>query len=90
MRKKSMKRITRKKRTNRKITNKKRTNTKRSNRKRSKKSTKSNNDLKRFKTLQKKLEKLFMNNASYKEIDETSRKLANLQKKMIKVQKNIK
>ena len=78
------------KRTNRKRTNRKRTN-RRTNIKRTKKSSKSNNDLKRFKTLQKKLEKLFMNNASYKEIDKTSKQLdrvwADLQKKMIKANK---
>ena len=84
------KRVKRTKRTNRKRTNRGLTNRKRTNRKRTKrtkKSSKSNNDLKRFKTLQKRLEKLFMNNASKKEIDKTSRQLANLQKKMIKANK---
>ncbi len=52
-----------------------------------KKSSKSNNDLKKFKKLEKKLEKLFMTNASKKEIDETSKQLADLQKKMIKTKK---
>jgi len=52
-----------------------------------KKSSKSNNDLKKFKKLEKKLEKLFMTNASKKEIDKTSKQLADLQKKMIKTKK---
>ena len=55
-----------------------------------KKSSKSNNDLKKFKKLEKKLEKLFMTNASKKEIDKTSKQLADLQKKMIKTKKRTK
>ncbi len=55
--------------------------------KRTKKSSKSKDDLKKFKKLQKKLEKLLMNSASKKEIDKTSKQLADLQKKMIKVSK---
>jgi hypothetical protein len=84
-----MRRKNRTKRQYRKSFTKRRT--KRTNRtkrtKRTKKSSKSNNDLKRFKKLQEKLEKLFMNNASKKEIDKTSEQLADLQKKMIKANK---
>lgn len=57
------------------------------NKSRTKKSLKSNTDLKKFKKLEKKLEKLYMNNASKREIDKTSKQLANLQKKMIKANK---
>ena len=51
------------------------------NKSRTKKGSKSNTDLKKFKKLEKKLEKLYMNNASKREIDKTSKQLANLQKK---------
>lgn len=61
--------------------------TSKSKKSKSKKSLKSNTDLKKFKKLEKKLEKLYMNNASKREIDKTSKQLANLQKKMIKANK---
>ena len=48
----------------------------------------SNNDLKKFKKLENKLEKLHMNNASNKEIDETSKHLADLLKKIKKSRVN--
>lgn len=86
------KRNNRTKRLNRKSFTKRRTKgTKRTKRtKRTKKSSKSKDDLKRFKKLQKKLEKLLMTNASKKEIDKTSKQLADLQKKMIKTNKRTK
>lgn len=61
--------------------------TSKSKKSRTKKSLKSNTDLKKFKKLEKKLEKLYVNNASKREIDKTSKQLANLQKKMIKANK---
>ena len=61
---------------------------KRTQRKTNKGAKRSNNDLKKFKKLENKLEKLHMNNASNKEIDETSKHLADLLKKIKKSRVN--
>ena len=75
--------------TKRKPPSKKKPSTKRKppSKKKPNKRTKSNNDLKKFINLEKKLQKLYMKNTSYKEIDKVSRKLADLQKKLIKQKK---
>lgn len=80
-----------KKPTKKKSPPKKKPSTKRkpSSKKKPNKRTKSNNDLKKFINLEKKLQKLYMKNASYKEIDKVSRKLADLQKKLIKQKRKI-
>ena len=88
MRKNRTNRVKRTKgRSNNRTKSKKSKRTSKSKKSRTKKSLKSNTDLKKFKKLEKKLEKLYMNNASKKEIDKTSKQLANLQKKMIKANK---
>ena len=56
----------------------------------SKKKSSKNNDLKKLKILEKKLEKLYINNGPTKEIDKTSKKIEELISKMKYKQRNIK